>query len=159
MSKFSSSCAFEKVIATSKHQTVDSLLDSWHKAAANSDLREFFGCFHNPNSRFLGTDASENWTAQEAYTVFKPHFEKSNSAWVYEPIRGTRRFDIIQIGNVAIAMFDELLISQSFKCRTRGNGTLILDKGFWYIGQYYLSFPIPNPLAKDMCNKIGNYNY
>lgn len=157
MSKFSSSCSFEKVIGQSKHQTVDSLLDSWHKAAANSDLREFFGCFHNKNSRFLGTDSSENWTAQEAYTLFKPHFEKNNSAWVYEPIKGSRRFDIIQIGTVAVAMFDELLTSQSFLCKTRGNGTLILDNGCWYIGQYYLSFPIPNPMAKTMCKSIADF--
>ena len=54
-------------------------------------------------------------------------------------------------------MFDELLNSQSFLCRTRGNGTLILDKNYWYIGQYYLSFPIPNPLAQGMCKQIADF--
>lgn len=53
--------------------------------------------------------------------MFKPYFEKSNSAWVYTPIKGSRRFDVVQIGNVAIAMFDELLNSESFSCRTRGS--------------------------------------
>jgi hypothetical protein len=127
MSKFNSSSSFEKIIATAEHRSIDTLLDAWHQAAATSNINAYFGCFHTANSRFLGTDASENWTAEEAYTIFKPHFEKSNSAWVYTPIKGSRKIDVIKLGDgTEIAIFDELLYSESFKCRTRGNDTLSL---------------------------------
>jgi hypothetical protein len=54
-------------------------------------------------------------------------------------------------------VFDELLGSESFKATSRGSGTLVLDHGYWYIHQYHLTFPIPNPLAKGMCISIAKY--
>ena len=47
-----------------------------------------------------------------------------------------------------------MLESESFLCTARGTGTLIKHEGFWYVVTYYLSFPIPNPLAAQTCKII-----
>ena len=55
------------------------------------------------------------------------------------------------------ATFDEHLDAVSFHAPARGTGALSWDAATskWLIVHYYLSFPIPNDLAKDMCKKIG----
>ena len=55
------------------------------------------------------------------------------------------------------ATFDEHLVAESFATTARGTGTLLYSPtdNRWLIAHYYLSFPVPNDLAKDICKKIG----
>ena len=138
--------------------SVEELLDYFHEAARISDSAAYFACFNSPESRFLGTDAKENWTVREFYDFAAPYFDKAKSegkaAWEYTPIKGSRKVDVL--GN--IAYFDELMTSVSFKATTRGNGVALRDnEGAWTILQYHLSFPIPNPLAHSFCSVIAEW--
>jgi hypothetical protein len=58
-----------------------------------------------------------------------------------------------------LATFDELLEARSFGCTARGTGSIVFDSATnkWLIIHYYLSFPVPNDLAKDICKKIGMF--
>ena len=133
-----------------------SLLDTFHAAAATSNLEVWAGCFLSANSRFLGTDMAENWTAQNAVETFAPHFAKSTCAWNYVPVPGSRIIEVFD-GN-AFATFDEGLKSESFRCTSRGTGVAVRGPDdCWFLQQYYLSFPIPNPLAKKMCGEIADW--
>ena len=128
-------------------------------AAAQANLNEYFGCF-TQNSRFLGTDASENWTVDEFYSFSKPHFD-NGKAWTFIPKPGSRKITI-QTGHddqPIFASFDELLDSVSFKATSRGSGTCIYrpSNKSWLVLQYHLSFPIPNDLAKKMCLEIADF--
>ena len=99
-------------------------------------------------------------------STFKPHFESSPCAWKYTPVPGSRVVDIVPIPSSpdsdgviqALCHFDEALKSESFLCTSRGNGVLVRrGPTNWFILQYYLSFPIPNPLAKRMCREIAEH--
>ena len=114
-----------EVIGTGCHESVDSLLDAFSEMATSSNAEAYFACFASPQARFLGTDAKENWTAEEFYVFAKPYFEKAKAegkpAWQYDLIDGTRKIDVVE----NIAYFDELLVSVSFRATTRGNGVAI----------------------------------
>jgi hypothetical protein len=147
-----------QVIATSNHRTVDELLDRFHRAAAVANLRDYFACF-DKKSRFLGTDATENWTVDEFYAFSKSYFD-AGSAWTFTPIRGTRKVIYFpNETNPVFCTFDELLESESFLATSRGSGTLIFNETNrnWLIAQYHLSFPIPNDLAKGMTKSISEF--
>jgi hypothetical protein len=139
---------------------VYSLLDDFHNAASNGDFDQYFSCFH-PNGRFIGTDKTENWTATEFKEYSRPHFGLGKSAWTFVPLQESRKCDIFPgaDGTPAFATFDEHLVSDSFGTTCRGTGSAVWDasKERWLISQFHLSFPIPNPLAEDMCKSIGDY--
>ncbi len=161
----------DSIIGKGVYNNIDELLNSFHQAAATAKLQQYFGCFHS-NGRFLGTDASENWHVNEFYAFSKPYFQRSSSAWTYNPIAGTRKITyfptgssdilsiqpLIQSNGTIFAIFDELLESESFLATSRGSGTLIYQHGQgWLIGSYHLTFPIPNDIAKDMTKTIHNF--
>jgi hypothetical protein len=147
----------ELAIRTARQDSIISLLNHFHSSATNANLKEYFGCFDSSRSRFLGTDATENWSALEFWNYSKPHFDKG-SAWTYIPRSGTRKIEQIDDfeGTPVFATFDELLYSSSFGATSRGTGTAIYDSTLkvWFIVSYHLSFPTPNELAKDICKKI-----
>ena len=64
-----------------KKEVINSLLDNWHKAAANADLDAYFNIMAD-NAVYLGTDASEHWTKDEFYAFCKPYFDKG-TAWEF----------------------------------------------------------------------------
>jgi hypothetical protein len=144
------------IIGSGQHSTVEDLLDCFNDAAARGDLNAYFGCFKDLNSRFLGTDVNENWTAAEFLEFARPHFD-GTPAWIYTPISGKRIIDYMV--NDTWATFDEHLTSESFKATSRGSGSAIKDSitGYWYLVHYYLSFPIPNDLSKSFCENIAKY--
>jgi hypothetical protein len=147
------------IISQSNFSNVEDLLDSFHQAAATSNLNAYFGCFHS-SGRFLGTDASENWTVAEFLEFCRPYFTRSSSAWVFKPITNTRKLTYVpDESNPSVCTFDELLESESFLATSRGSGAVVFDpvKKNWLIFSYHLSFPIPNELAKDMCLKIHKF--
>lgn len=147
----------EAAIRSARQDSIINVLDHFHSSAANAKLKEYFGCFDSPRSRFLGTDATENWSALEFWNYSKPHFDKG-SAWTYIPRSKTRKIEQIDDfeGTPVFATFDELLDSSSFGATSRGTGTVIYDATLkcWFIVSYHLSFPTPNELAKDICKKI-----
>ena len=142
------------LLRTSRFTEIEALLDELHASAALGNLRRYFGCYYDEQSRFLGTDASENWKIGEFFEYAKPHFN-GTPAWIYRPLSGQRKIDVYD--ERQFATFDELLESESFLCTTRGTGTLIKHDGCWFVATYYLSFPIPNPLAAQTCRIIHEY--
>ncbi len=153
------STATEGIIGRSEHRTVDSLLDTFHQAAATSNLRNYFGCFHT-DGRFLGTDATENWHVNDFLAFSQPYFLTTKCAWKYDPIAGTRKVTYFpNATNPQFCIFDELLTSESFVATSRGSGTLVFDatKQIWLIASYHLTFPIPNDIAKEMTAKIATF--
>lgn len=147
------------VYGTARFTCIDELLDAFHHAAEISNLAGWAGCFHNEHSRFLGTDVCENWTAEEAVSAFRPHFNSNPCAWKYTPIPRSR---VIQYLSPelppapCVATFDECLTSCSFLCKTRGTGTAIrTPQGYWFLAQYFLSFNMPNAIAKRLTHLIA----
>jgi hypothetical protein len=151
--------AFTSIIRSAAHNSVEGLLDAFSRAAATGNLQEYFGCFYDDRSRFLGTDASENWTAAAFFEYAAPHFKGDGTpAWKYDPIPGSRKIDIYPSAEAPLfATFDELLSSVSFGATSRGSGTACYSSGHWYICSYHLTFPIPNDLAKDITKAISKY--
>ena len=137
--------------------SIEQLLDTFHRMAAEANFTDYFQCFLGENSRFLGTDAEENWTIKEFKEFAGPYFEESREkgkpAWRYTPVEGSRKIDY----ESNVAYFDEILTSESFLTRTRGNGVAIKNGENWFLLQYHLSFPIPNPLAKNFCSIIHSF--
>lgn len=153
----------DSIIGKGIYESIDELLDSFHAAAACSDLARYFGCFSSSGS-FLGTDSSENWTVREFYAFSEPYFMRSTSAWTYIPIRGSRRIQYVpthptSTSQALFASFDELLDSPSFLCTCRGSGSVLYNEELksWQIFSYHLTFPIPNDIAKKMCADIATF--
>lgn len=146
----------DQAIASGRHATVNVLLDSYHAAAAKADLAAYFGCM-DKQGRFLGTDATENWSAFEFYDFTKPHFA-TGIGWAYIPMSGTRKvtyFPGPSSEGAKFCTFDELLHNESFGT-CRGSGTLIYNEehNCWFIAAYHLSFPVPNDLANNVTTLI-----
>ena len=146
-----------QAIGSGAHLSLTDLLDHFHLSASNANILEYFGCFYSPSSRFLGTDAEENWNVLEFYEYSKPHFD-AEAVWTYIPRKNTRKYEQINSpdGVPLFATFDELLDSESFGCTSRGTGTAIFDAAlkYWFLISYHLSFPTPNDLAREICKKI-----
>jgi len=73
----------QEVFGSTKFEDVESLLDGFQEGSATSDIKKYFGCFLDGNSRFLGTDPEENWSASEFLETMRPHFESTLCAWKY----------------------------------------------------------------------------
>jgi hypothetical protein len=146
----------EQAIGSSRHATVDALLDSFHTAAAKADLVAYFGCM-DKRGRFLGTDATENWTAGDFYDFTKPYFA-SGKGWTYVPVAGSRKVTYYPGPSIEAAQFctfDEILHNESFGT-CRGSGTLVYssEHGCWFVAAYHLNFPVPNDLAGEVTTLI-----
>ena len=127
---------------------IGAMLDDWHRAAAVADEPRYFGYFA-PNGVFMGTDATERWTATEFRVWAKPRFDKK-AAWNFKP--HDRHIDFSADGKSA--WFDELLDTPNLgPCR--GSGVVVLLNGKWKVGQYNLSIPIPNDLANGIVKQIA----
>lgn len=118
---------------------IDQTLDQWHEAAAVADFELYFS-YLTPDSRYMGTDASENWTVKEFKTFAKPYFERGK-AWSFKAISR----NIYPEKQREIAWFDELLDTEMGICR--GSGVMVLVDGEWKIQHYVLSMTVPNDQA------------
>lgn len=123
-------------------QTIATILDNWHKAAAEANYNDYFDAMSD-ESVFIGTDATENWNKKDFQTYAKPHFDKGK-AWSFKAIE---RNIYISADNKTV-WFDELLDTQMKICR--GSGVLVFENGNWKIKQYVLSMTIPNQISKDV---------
>jgi len=122
--------------------TVNTVIESWHKAAADADFNSYFDLLSD-DALFIGTDATENWTKLAFQTYAKPHFDKGK-AWNFTAIER----HIYINGDHTIAWFDELLNTQMKICR--GSGVLVLENGKWKIKHYVLSMTVPNEVSDEV---------
>ena len=121
---------------TKEKEKINSVLDSWHKAAANAQFDIYFS-FMTPNAIFIGTDPTENWNKKAFMAFAKPYFDKGK-AWNFTALERPIYFS----RDKKTAWFDELLDTQMKICR--GSGVLIFQNGKWKIAHYVLSIAIPN---------------
>lgn len=129
--------------------SVDEVLDDWHAAAAESDHDRYMGYFYDDESIFMGTDATERWTAEEFGPWSKPYFDEGRG-WKFTPV--DRWVYYSEDGNTA--WFDETLDTPHMgPCR--GSGVLIKTEEGWKITHYNLSVPIPNAILSDVVKQIS----
>ncbi|WP_274474754.1 nuclear transport factor 2 family protein [Mangrovimonas aestuarii] len=139
----SSSTAYDESVSDNIiKELTNTLLDNWHKAAANASFESYFSLM-DQNAIFIGTDAAEHWTKEEFKTYSKPYFDKGK-AWSFTTI--DRHIFISK--DKKIVWFDELLNTQMGICR--GSGVLTLGNDTWKITHYTLSMTIPNKLVEDV---------
>lgn len=124
---------------------IEAVLDEWHRAAARADGARYFGAMA-ADCVYLGTDASERWSAPEFRAFCEPYFAQG-TGWTYEPRERHVRVE------GELAWFDERLWNDKYgECR--GTGVLRRHGGVWQIVHYSLTFPIPNELAAQVVELI-----
>lgn len=121
---------------------VSTMLDAWHKAAAEANYSNYFDAMTD-GAVFIGTDAVENWSKAAFQAYAKPYFDKGK-AWSFTCIERNIYFNNDQ----TLAWFDELLDTRMKICR--GSGVVILLKGQWKIKHYVLSMTIPNDTSDEV---------
>ena len=136
--------------AASANNALEKTLDSFHRAAAEADLETYFSLFTD-NAVFLGTDAGERWTKTEFRAFVEPYFSQGRG-WLYQATE--RNISIDKQGDMAF--FDELLTNKSYGT-CRGSGVLIKTRDGWKVAQYNLSIPVPNAIAKEVINRISEF--
>ncbi|MFE3847188.1 nuclear transport factor 2 family protein [Flavobacterium sp. LB3P45] len=121
---------------TVSKESINTTLDSWHKAAASANFNNYFNLMTD-DAIFIGTDATENWNKAAFQVWAKPYFDKGK-AWSFTALERHVYFD--ETGRTA--WFDELLNTQMKICR--GSGVLVKIGKEWKIKHYVLSATIPN---------------
>jgi ketosteroid isomerase-like protein len=133
----------EKVIVEKQNfekPNIDNLnnqIDAWHIAAAQADASAYFGMMA-PESIFIGTDKTENWTKAEFEALYRPYFAEGKS-WDFIPI--DRNWYFNKTDNMA--WFDETLETWMGVCQSSG----VMEKqsnGEWLIKHYQLSLTVDN---------------
>ncbi len=127
---------------TKETANINTVLDNWHKAAAEAKFDTYFGMMSD-ESIFIGTDATENWNKKNFMAFAKPFFDKGK-AWSFTALERHVYFD--KSGKTA--WFDELLNTQMKICR--GSGVLVKTGNEWKIKHYVLSMTIPNDNTNEV---------
>ncbi|WP_081210412.1 nuclear transport factor 2 family protein [Salegentibacter sediminis] len=123
-------------------EKVTTLIDQWHKAAAEADFEQYFSLM-TEDGVFIGTDATENWQNDDFRKFSKPYFDRGK-AWSFTPLERHIYFN----KNKSVAWFDELLDTQMGICR--GSGVLQKTETGWKIAHYVLSIAIPNENVEEI---------
>ena len=127
---------------------LDTLIDSWHQAAATADEDTFFGLMAD-DGIYIGTDATEHWLADSMAVWAQPYFERE-TAWAFTPYN--RHIFLSDDGQYA--WWDELLETWMGPCR--GSGVLRRDaEGNWRIAHYHLSVTVPNDDINTFLRAMG----
>jgi SnoaL-like domain len=129
-----------------QQRAVDAVLDGFHTAASRADFEAYFSVWE-PDSLFLGTDATERWVGEEFKAFARTYFKKGKG-WTYVPRQ--RRWTRIDLN---VMQFDELLENEKLGT-CRGSGVLVHREGGWKIVQYNLSIPVPNAIAEKVAGEI-----
>lgn len=154
-------CSFNAVSASSENEKtkINTVLDSWHKAAAEAKFDTYFNLMTN-DAVFIGTDATENWNRTQFQAFAKPFFDRGK-AWSFTAVERHVYFDT----SGKTAWFDELLNTQMKICR--GSGVLVKVGNDWKIQHYVLSMTVPNdntteivkiksPIENALLEKLSN---
>lgn len=138
-------------ISAQKHQSdkqaITTVLDNWHKAAAEANFNNYFNAL-NDDSIFIGTDATENWNKKQFQDFAKPYFDKGR-AWNFTALERHIYFD----ASGKTAWFDELLNTQMKICR--GSGVMVKEGKIWKIKHYVLSMTVPNDNVDEVVKIKG----
>jgi hypothetical protein len=121
---------------------INTLLNNWHKAAANANFNDYFKVLTD-DAIYIGTDATENWNKTQFEAFAKPYFDKGK-AWSFTALERHIYFS----KDKKTAWFDELLNTQMKICR--GSGVLVKVKNIWMIKHYVLSMTIPNETTNEV---------
>ncbi len=135
-------CKTVQTTKLTKVETINQLLNQWHKDAAVANFESYFNVMSD-DGYYIGTDSSEIWTKKEFQKYAKPHFDKKKT-WDFKTIKRTIFFS----KNHKTAWFNELLDTWMGTCR--GSGVLELQNNQWKIKQYVLSVTIPNDKMKKV---------
>jgi hypothetical protein len=133
---------------TPTESEIHTVLDDWHKAAAEADFDRYFSHFTGDSAIFMGTDATERWTVAEFKPWSKPYFDRG-SAWNFTPVERYVYFS----DDGRVAWFDEELDTPNLG-PARGTGVLVRDSSEWKIAHYNLSIPIPNAIADTVVKQV-----
>ncbi len=133
---FSSCTTSNTVDQNALSNEVGSLIEQWHRDAANANLQGYIGLMDS-TCNYIGTDATENWIRDDFASFCKPYFDKKTT-WDFKTIQ--REVRLNEAGNTA--WFDEILDTHMGTCR--GSGALELKNGEWKLMQYVLSVAVPN---------------
>jgi hypothetical protein len=131
----------ERSVENAKKE-VNTLLDKWHKDAAETDFNAYFDAMAD-DGIYIGTDATENWNKKEFMAFAKPYFDKGK-AWSFTSLERNIYFS----EDKNIIWFDELLDTQMKLCR--GSGVLEKINNQWKIKHYVLSMTIPNDNSNEV---------
>lgn len=123
---------------------LDSIMNTWHQAAATADEDVFFGTM-SQDGIYLGTDATERWL-RDSMAVWADPFFQRDTAWAFTPLE--RHWQLSEDGQTA--WFDEHL--DSWMGVVRGSGVLSLqqvqgklpDSSRWELRHYNLAMAVPN---------------
>ena len=121
---------------SAQNEKIETLIDSWHQAAAQADYDAYFGKMTS-DAVFIGTDATENWQLKAFQEFSKPYFDKGK-AWSFSAVERNIYMD----KSKKFAWFDELLETWMGICR--GSGVVRKEGGDWKIAHYVLSATVPN---------------
>lgn len=128
---------------------VGTMLDRWHAAAASADENAYFALFADDSSIFMGTDATERWTATEFRAWAKPFFDRGR-AWAFKCVE--RHVYLSPDGSVA--WFDEVLDTPNMgPCR--GTGVATSRDGVWKVAHYNLTVPVPNAIIDRVVEMVA----
>ncbi|WP_313805531.1 nuclear transport factor 2 family protein [Flavobacterium sp.] len=130
------SCASSAQKQATEKQAINTVLDNWHKAAAEGNFDNYFNAMSD-ESIFIGTDATENWNKKQFQDFAKPYFDKGK-AWDFKPLQ--RNIYFSKDGKTA--WFNELLDTWMKICQ--GSGVMVKEGKEWKIKHYVLSVTIPN---------------
>ena len=122
---------------------VHQLLDAWHRAAAAADTEGYLDPLAD-DAVFMGTDATERWSAAQFAEFVAPYFEKGQG-WTYTP----RNRHVMLSADGRLAWFDERLDNDKYG-ELRGTGVLRLGEQGWELVHYSMSFPVPNEVTKSV---------
>lgn len=136
------SCSTEDSMSTSNDrsltkETINRLLDDWHKDAAENNFEPYFNRFAE-DGIFIGTDASEIWDVEAFKSFSKPYFDKGK-AWAFT---ATDRNIYFAESTDGVIWFDELLDTWMGTCR--GSGVFERNNNEWKLKHYVLSLTVPN---------------
>lgn len=128
---------------------VGAMLDAWHAAAAAADENAYFSLFADDASIFMGTDATERWTAPEFRAWAKPYFDRGR-AWAFKVVD---RHTYVA-ADESIAWFDEVLDTPNMgPCR--GSGVAVKRDGSWKVAHYNLTVPVPNAILDKVVEMVA----
>ena len=150
-------------IGTARFDNGNDVLDALLKFARESDIANYLSCYSDSASRFLGTDAEENWTVAELHDMIVA--ERGGKMWSYTLMEGSERIFTESIigtteeeGEVMMIGFDEKIVNKDFGL-CRGTGVLIKRHGYVTVQQYHLSIDVKNELAFDVVKLHKNRDF
>ena len=121
-------------------------------ASSTADGDALFRLF-TENATYLGTDVTERWSVEAFEAFARPYFAQGRG-WTYTPRE--RNLTLSPHPCRCVVWFDEVLDNAAYGT-ARGTGVLVLTEEGWRIGQYALTFPIPNDLARDFTARIREF--